>query len=87
MSLKVKRTEKDAVLPFRASKGAAGYDLSACKSGVIPAKGKGLVPTGLIIAVPEGCYGRIAPRSSLAHKNHIDVGAGVIDGGKAHHCG
>ena len=26
-----------------------------------------------------GCYGRIAPRSGLAHKNFIDVGAGVID--------
>lgn len=26
-----------------------------------------------------GCYGRIAPRSGLAWKNHIDVGAGVID--------
>jgi dUTP pyrophosphatase len=26
-----------------------------------------------------GCYGRIAPRSSLAWKNHIDVGAGVVD--------
>lgn len=26
-----------------------------------------------------GCYGRVAPRSGLAWKNHIDVGAGVID--------
>ena len=27
----------------------------------------------------EGCYGRIAPRSGLAWKKHIDIGAGVID--------
>ena len=26
-----------------------------------------------------GCYGRIAPRSYLALKKFIDVGAGVID--------
>lgn len=26
-----------------------------------------------------GTYGRIAPRSGLAAKKHIDVGAGVID--------
>jgi dUTP pyrophosphatase len=29
--------------------------------------------------VPTGNYGRIAPRSGLAVKNFIDVGAGVID--------
>jgi hypothetical protein len=28
------------------------------------------------IAVPPGTYGRVAPRSGLAWKNHIDVGAG-----------
>lgn len=31
------------------------------------------------MAIPEGCYGRIAPRSGLAVKHSIDVGAGVID--------
>jgi len=31
------------------------------------------------LAIPSGFYGRIAPRSSLAWKNFIDVGAGVID--------
>jgi len=29
--------------------------------------------------LPDGCYGRIAPRSGLALKHHIDVGGGVID--------
>ncbi len=29
--------------------------------------------------IPIGNYGRIAPRSGLAAKNFIDVGAGVID--------
>ncbi|KAK1353395.1 hypothetical protein POM88_052530 [Heracleum sosnowskyi] len=33
----------------------------------------------LRIAVPEGTYARIAPRSGLAWKHSIDVGAGVID--------
>eukprot|EP00355_Strombidium_rassoulzadegani_P009700 CAMPEP_0168619720 /NCGR_PEP_ID=MMETSP0449_2-20121227/6754_1 /TAXON_ID=1082188 /ORGANISM="Strombidium rassoulzadegani, Strain ras09" /LENGTH=88 /DNA_ID=CAMNT_0008660677 /DNA_START=119 /DNA_END=381 /DNA_ORIENTATION=- len=31
------------------------------------------------MAVPEGNYGRMAPRSGLAAKHFIDVGAGVID--------
>ena len=30
-------------------------------------------------AIPEGFYGRVAPRSGLAVKKFIDVGAGVVD--------
>jgi len=46
---------------------------------VICSKGKKLIKTDISIAVPKGTYGRIAPRSSLANKHFIDVGAGVID--------
>lgn len=46
---------------------------------MIPAQGKAIVPTDLSIAVPDGCYGRVAPRSGLAAKHHLDTGAGVID--------
>lgn len=35
--------------------------------------------TDIQVELPSGCYGRVAPRSGLAAKNHIDVGAGVID--------
>ena len=31
------------------------------------------------MVVPHGTYGRVAPRSGLASKHFIDVGAGVID--------
>ena len=41
--------------------------------------GKGIVKTGISLACPPGTYGRIAPRSGLAVKKFIDVGAGVID--------
>ena len=64
---------------MRASAQAAGYDLFAAIATVVPAKGKAIVPTEISIAVPEGTYGRVAPRSGLAVKNFIDVGAGVID--------
>lgn len=45
--------------------------------GVVPARGKALVPTDLSIAIPMGTYARVAPRSGLAWKNFIDTGAGV----------
>lgn len=45
----------------------------------IPARGKQVVLTDIQIELPTGCYGRLAPRSGLAAKNFIDVGAGVID--------
>ena len=35
--------------------------------------------TGISIAIPADNYARIAPRSGLAAKNHIQVGAGVVD--------
>lgn len=46
---------------------------------MIPARGKYAVHTGIAIHVPHGTYGRVAPRSGLAAKHFIDVGAGVID--------
>ncbi len=46
---------------------------------MVPARGKVAVRTGLSIAVPSGTYGRVAPRSGLAARHFIDVGAGVID--------
>lgn len=33
-----------------------------------------MVLTDIQVELPEGCYGRIAPRSGLAAKNFIDVG-------------
>lgn len=66
-------------MPSRGSPLSAGYDLSSATETKVPARGKALVPTDLSIAVPEGTYARIAPRSGLAWKHSIDVGAGVID--------
>lgn len=38
-----------------------------------------MVSTGLRLEIPEGYYGRVAPRSGLTVKHGLDVGAGVID--------
>ncbi|KAF3484144.1 deoxyuridine 5'-triphosphate nucleotidohydrolase [Arthroderma uncinatum] len=54
--LLVKKLIPEARAPTRGSALAAGYDLYAAKDIVLPAKGKGLVSTGLAIAVPEGTF-------------------------------
>lgn len=77
--LLVKKISDFASLPTRGSKLAAGYDLYSAYDYVVKAKGKEMVKTDLQIALPDGCYGRVAPRSGLAWKHSIDVGAGVID--------
>ena len=79
LPLQVKRLSEHAVLPSRGSDFAAGLDLSAAESLCIPAGQRALVKTDLSIACPPGTYARIAPRSGLAYKHGIDVGAGVID--------
>lgn len=75
----VKRLVPQAILPKRASPGDAGYDLSACVAMDVAPGDYRVVPTGLAIAVPEGTYGRVAPRSGLAAKRGITTGAGVVD--------
>ena len=46
---------------------------------MVAASGKSLISTDLAVRVPLGTYGRIAPRSGLAAKHFLQVGAGVID--------
>ncbi|EKM59445.1 uncharacterized protein PHACADRAFT_137229 [Phanerochaete carnosa HHB-10118-sp] len=77
--LLIKRHSSKAKLPTRGTAFAAGYDLYSAEKKTVPAHGKALVDTQLSIAVPNGTYGRIAPRSGLATKFMIDTGAGVID--------
>ena len=49
--VKIKRTNVNAKLPVRGTAGAAGYDLAAAESAVVPAHNKCLVKTGLAIAI------------------------------------
>jgi dUTP pyrophosphatase len=69
----------NAQIPVRATEGSAGYDLYSVEDVTIQPGERCLVSTGIRITVPRGTYGRIAPRSGLAVRNGIDIGAGVID--------
>jgi len=77
--MEVKRLCTHAILPRRASAGAAGYDLFSTDTVTIEPGNLVCVSTGIAIKVPEGTYGRIAPRSGISVKHNVHVGAGVID--------
>lgn len=62
-------------LPAYESAGAAGMDLRAAISDdrsilILPGK-RALVPTGLVLEIPQGMEGQIRPRSGLALKHGI----------------
>ena len=78
-----KKMDKTAIIPLRATCDSVGYDLSSKDNGNIQhikPNGKISVETGLqILHMPNGCYGRIAPRSGFSWHNQTNIGAGVID--------
>lgn len=57
-----KKLSDQATTPSRGSDLAAGYDLYSAENVIIPKQGKALVKTDIAIALPDGCYGRVAPR-------------------------
>ncbi|CAO1624358.1 unnamed protein product [Parajaminaea phylloscopi] len=73
------RDHPNAKVPTRGSAEAAGYDLYASERITLPRRGRAVVQTGIRMQIPQGCYGRVAPRSGLAVKHGIDTGAGVVD--------
>ncbi|KAK7912580.1 hypothetical protein WMY93_012791 [Mugilogobius chulae] len=77
--LRFAKLSEHATTPTRGSAKAAGYDLYSAYDYVVGPMDKAIVKTDIQIAVPPGHYGRVAPRSGLAAKHFIDVGAGVVD--------
>ena len=75
---------QDLPLPAYETQGAAGLDLrAALPAGDLEmAPGaRGLVPTGLVLALPPGSEGQVRPRSGLALRHGVTVlnAPGTID--------
>jgi dUTP pyrophosphatase len=80
LKIRFTRSPSASKTPFaRANPSDAGADIASAEDKSIPPLSRAMVKTGLSVEIPEGYYGRIAPRSGLAHKNGIDVLAGVVD--------
>ena len=77
-SMKVTLLNDQASLPVKGTPGAAGWDLASSVQVTLQPGERRLVPLGLLLEVPPGCYGRIAPRSSMAVRG-VDMAGGVVD--------
>ena len=79
----VKILREGAILPTYGSAEAAGADLYACLEAPVTIEpGKtAFIPTGIAMAVPQGCAGLIYARSGLACKRGLAPAnkVGVID--------
>tara|TARA_Y100000310_G_scaffold336387_1_gene420773 strand:+ start:2652 stop:3122 length:471 start_codon:yes stop_codon:yes gene_type:complete len=81
MQIKYSIINPEGKEPFRANDSDAGYDLCSTEYVTLEPFQRRLISTGINVEIPEGFYGRVAPRSGLACKKGIDVMAGVIDSG------
>ena len=81
--IQIKKLSDTAIIPTKGSKDAAGFDLYAdIHETVMILPGDTFkVPTGISIAIPDGCFGGIYPRSGLATKQGLAPAnkVGVID--------
>lgn len=84
MDIKVKKLNKNAKLPFRATVGSAGADLFACvdEDIILEPNERKLISTGIAIEVPSSEYcAFIFPRSSVSSKFGVSLAncVGVVD--------
>lgn len=73
LKVKIKKLDKNAIIPTRGSEYAAGADLYACTSSpiIIAPHDTVMVGTGFAIETPEGYASLIMARSGLASKQGL----------------
>jgi len=73
MLLQFTKIHPDAVTPSYAYPSDSGFDLHSCVDTVVPANGRVLVPTGLILKFDESSEIQIRPKSGLALNHGLTV--------------
>ncbi len=83
MEVRIKKLNKEAIIPKYATNKSAGADLCACieKEVVVKPFSQVTINTGLAIEIPDGYAGIIFPRSGLSTKKGLALAnkVGVID--------
>ena len=83
MKVLFQKIHPEAVLPTYAHAGDAGLDVTSVEEIVIPARGRGMVHTGLRMILPSGTEAQVRPRSGLAFRHGVTIlnAPGTIDEG------
>ena len=83
MEITFQKLDTELPTPQRAHVGDAGIDLFGRIDVVLAPGERAAVPTGIIVAIPEGFAGLVLPRSGLALRHGVGVvnGPGLIDAG------
>lgn len=71
-TIKIKRLSEEALLPVKATDGAACFDLYVPKDTAI-CKGRNVVQLDLAIELPHGAYAEVRPRSGFSAKGMEDI--------------
>ncbi|HEY8925548.1 MAG TPA: dUTP diphosphatase [Polyangia bacterium] len=83
VTVRFRKIRQGAVAPMYMTAGAAGMDLAsgAEEAIAIGAGERVVVPTGLVLEIPDGYEGQVRPRSGLARKHGITLtnSPGTID--------
>jgi len=81
MKVHVKRIDKELPLPEYHTPGAVGFDLVMRTDAVIAPREAKVLPTNIIVEIPEGYMLAVLPRSSLFKKKGLiqPNSMGVID--------
>lgn len=79
----ITKLHESAVIPSYAHLTDAGADLVSIEDAVLEPGQRGLISTGIAIAIPKGFVGLVHPRSGLAVKNGVALvnAPGTIDSG------
>lgn len=87
MEIKIKKLSEDAIIPRKATEGAAAYDLYVPRETVIN-KSRQVIPLDIALSIPYGYEAKIEPRSGFSSKGmearygerkNADVIVGKID--------
>ena len=81
MKVKIKRIDRELPLPVYETDGSVGFDILAREELTIPAKEISMIPSNLIVEVPEKYMLVVASRSSTPGKKGLTPphGFGIID--------
>lgn len=83
LDVQVVRLDPDLPLPSYVHPGDAGADLLTTVDVTLGPGERGLVPTGIAIALPEGYVALVHPRSGLAARHGVSIvnAPGTVDAG------